>query len=142
MFCENCGKKASNDSKFCEYCGEKFTSEIISAPKEIDDNYNKLSKQKIYQIDSLISEAKNTANRMMLGGVGWIIAGIIITGITYTMAEPDGTYFIFWGLSLYGVYCLIKGLYYRIMPQKLIKDVFDESKDGAKKEEKETEDNK
>jgi serine protease Do len=26
MFCTNCGKKNSDDSKFCEYCGEKFTS--------------------------------------------------------------------------------------------------------------------
>jgi len=124
MFCENCGKKILDDSKFCEYCGGKTTSlnenqEIASAKNSINNN-NKFSEQEIYQIALLISEAKHAANRLIIGGIGWIIGGIILTAIT-------GGFFIFWGMPVYGIYQLIKGLYYRMMPHKLIKDAFDNS---------------
>ena len=139
MFCPNCGKKNSKDAKFCEYCGEKFTSLLdenqkpISTKNSVDDN--KLSDQEIYQVALLISEAKHAANRMIMGGVGWIVAGLVLTAAT-------GGFLIFWGAPLYGVYRLIKGSYYRAMPHKLIKDVFGGSKNDVKKEEKETGDNK
>ncbi|HWO07778.1 MAG TPA: hypothetical protein VNM40_04340 [Candidatus Paceibacterota bacterium] len=68
----------------------------------------------------LLREAEMAANRIILGGIGWIAAGIIITWITYAMADPGESYFIFWGLSVYGAYRLLKGIYYRMSPEKLI----------------------
>lgn len=70
----------------------------------------------------LLNGAKRAANKIILGGIGWIIAGLVITGITYSAAKPGGAYYVFWGLCIYGAYRLIKGLYYRAMPQKLIED--------------------
>lgn len=132
MFCPNCGKKISKDSKFCEYCGGKFTSsgeneKVIPIPQNINDNDNKLSDQEIYQIALLISEAKHAANRIIIGGAGWIIGGIVLTMAT-------GGFVIFWGMPLYGICRLIKGLYYRMMPQKLINDTFggkDDKEEGC-----------
>lgn len=107
MFCTNCGKKISGDSKFCEYCGGKITYEETAKRDNIIDKKNKtsLSVQEILDI-----EEKNAANRTIRSGIIFIVIGLALTGITYAFAEPGGSYYIFWGLPIYGFYLLIKGL--------------------------------
>ena len=40
-------------------------------------------------------------------GLLWIGAGVILTGVTYALA-PGGTYFVFWGAIVYGLYKILK----------------------------------
>jgi hypothetical protein len=129
MFCTSCGKQVPGDSKFCEHCGASITNsgehsatkdEIILQNGQPQNVQTPPAKEKELQAALLLTEAKKAANRMILGGIGWIVAGLVVTGVTYSIAEPGGTYFVFWGLSVYGLYRLVKGIYYRVAPQKLI----------------------
>ena len=128
MYCPSCGKQIPIDSKFCGFCGANITKHPEDISREqpgykstADIEESALSHQGL-QMSLLLNEARSVANKMILGGVGWIIAGLTITGITYSMAEPGGTYYVFWGLSIYGAYRLIKGIYYRVTPHKLIEE--------------------
>lgn len=102
MFCTSCGKKVSKNSKFCEYCGKKISRDEIAAKKQ--------SKILLSDQEILNMEEKNTANQTTKKGIIFIILGLVLTGITYIFAEPGGSYYIFWGLPVYGFYLLIKGL--------------------------------
>jgi hypothetical protein len=44
-------------------------------------------------------------------GVGLIVLGIIITVVTYSLAAGGGVYFVAWGLPLFGVISIFKGLF-------------------------------
>lgn len=105
MICENCKKPVGVNEKFCGNCG----AETI---KKIPDErvyYNDSS-----QTDHDSYEYGTTSNE---GGNGEIIAGIIIliigaalTWITYEAASAGGTYYVFWGLIIYGGYKILKGI--------------------------------
>lgn len=43
-------------------------------------------------------------------GFLWICAGALLTIFSYSAAEDGGTYFIFWGLCIYGLIIVIQGL--------------------------------
>lgn len=47
---------------------------------------------------------------MIAGGGGLIVLGIIITIITYSMASGGGTFIVAWGLPLFGVVLIIRGI--------------------------------
>ena len=38
MFCKNCGKEISNDSKFCQFCGTPMDAPIATAQVVVSDN--------------------------------------------------------------------------------------------------------
>lgn len=126
MFCSSCGEKISDGGKFCGYCGAVGDDPKASmkTASESDQDMREVSSGRELQMALLLSEAKDSANNIIWQGVGWIVAGILITTITYAMAEPGGTYLIFWGLSVYGLYLVIKGGYYRMAPHKLIEKAF------------------
>lgn len=128
MFCKNCGKQIPIDSKFCGLCGANNIKQQRETPHEESAHKNSVAREDTplteheLQIALLMSEAKKVATKMILGGIGWIAAGLVITGITYSIAEPGGSYYVFWGLSIYGAYRLIKGVYYKVAPHKLIEE--------------------
>jgi len=124
MFCSSCGKNIFINTKFCKFCGSRIQGEFQTNTTS-DNRYSKNEKksEKIvaqkYQsrpennhyIERLLAiEEKKVANREILIGVICIIVGLIITGVSYNAAEGGGTYYIFWGLIIYGGYRLIKGL--------------------------------
>jgi len=139
MFCNSCGEKISDNGKFCGRCDAVAVSEPRVSSENVagsDQSTQGISDERELQIALLLSEAKNSAKKIIWQGIGWIVAGIVITTITYTMADPGGTYFIFWSLSVYGAYLVIKGGYYRMAPHKLLEKAFsDIAEGGSKKEE-------
>lgn len=49
--------------------------------------------------------------KVMLNGVVWFFGGLIVTGITYSIASANGggTYLITWGAVIFGAYDFIRG---------------------------------
>lgn len=43
-------------------------------------------------------------------GVGLIVLGIVISVVTYSLASGGGVYFVAWGLPIWGVITIVRGL--------------------------------
>ncbi|MBU2524766.1 zinc ribbon domain-containing protein [Patescibacteria group bacterium] len=111
MFCKNCEKQIGDDEKFCGYCGAE-TIEKIS-----DDRvrYTTPDKNHSGHTDNDFSQKytttrDNSGNGEIAVGVIALIIGGALTWITYEAASAGGTYFVFWGLMIYGGYKILKGL--------------------------------
>lgn len=126
MFCGNCGNKITKKSAFCAGCGHPTASKnnLASFTKKTAKNLSE-EEQEAYFYLLLIEQAKKTANVEMAKGIGWAVLGLVITFITYTMASDGGTYFVFWGLVIYGAYVFLRGLYWRISPKSLLKNALE-----------------
>lgn len=48
--------------------------------------------------------------KKIITGFLWICAGALLTIFSYSAAEEGGTYFIFWGLCIYGLIVILQGL--------------------------------
>ncbi len=68
-----------------------------------------------------IDAARNAARAEMIKGFIWVVAGGLVTGVTYLSAETGGSYFVFWGAMAYGGFRLIRAAYFWIRPHALIK---------------------
>ena len=65
----------------------------------------------INNIEQQIKDAeKARANKDMLYGALWCIGGIIVTVVTYSIAEGGGIYFVAWGAVLWGAIQFIQGI--------------------------------
>lgn len=64
----------------------------------------------------------------MKQGILWFIGGLIITGGTWLFASEGDTYFIFWGAMIYGVYRLVRGIWYKMNPESLLEKAEKEAK--------------
>lgn len=106
MICQSCQKEINNDAKFCKFCGKEIA--IPSQPKVGSVDLYFQNKNKTYK-----EESNKIANTEMFKGLGLIILGLVITGISYAMAGEGGRYYIFWGISVYGAYIFIKSFSYR-----------------------------
>jgi len=102
MRCEKCGKTIDNNSKFCEFCGEKITKKIsLQTP----------SPEAVFREEEASAENPEARHEIFIGFV-WVVIGVVITWGSYSLASDGGTYFVFWGLIVYGVYKIIKGAYH------------------------------
>ncbi len=110
-------KGGKMQEKVCSICGSKFHSD--------DENETVCRACYIKANQLLMDEAKGQASKEALKGVLWFVGALLITLITFLGAEPGGSYYIFWGAMLYGVYRLIRGLYYLANPEALIKKVIE-----------------
>lgn len=111
MICQNCQKEIVGGVKFCRFCGNEIIDVSQSGSGSVDRYFqNKKSVE--------AEEGKKVANSEMLKGLGLILLGIVLTGISYSMTDEGGTYQILWGISIYGLFVLIRGLGYRISPEK------------------------
>ena len=55
-------------------------------------------------------QAKNKAARKnMLHGILWCVGGLLVTLLTYNMAEEGGRYVVAWGAVIFGAYQFFKG---------------------------------
>lgn len=116
MICNSCQNEITDQAKFCKFCGKEVSvGGYSTASKGSVDLYfqNK-------NVDTL-GIIKKSANGEILKGIGLIILGIVVTMISYSMAGSGGRYFIFWGISIYGLYVFSRGVYYRLFPKQLIK---------------------
>ncbi|HVV14709.1 hypothetical protein [Amycolatopsis sp.] len=57
---------------------------------------------------------RETKGRRGIGfGAVWLVAGILITAVTYSDAARGGVYFVAWGPVVYGIYRIVAG--YRLL---------------------------
>ncbi len=71
--------------------------------------------------ETMRQAAQAAAKREMLMGVLWLGGGGIVTLITYSAASSGGAYAVFWGAIAYGGFRLLRGIYYWLNPEALIK---------------------
>lgn len=68
--------------------------------------------QIINQASSLKQEAfRQKGSEMFFQGIGWMVLGAIITGFTYSMAAPGGTFVVTTGLFVVGGIYIIAGIF-------------------------------
>lgn len=104
MHCIKCGKNISDDSRFCEFCGNEIKIKEQPVTKTVSDSQQSGS--------SFGNIKRQEAKQEITVGIIWAGIGAAITWISYTMASDGDTYFIFWGLIIYGGYKIIKGIYH------------------------------
>jgi len=76
----------------------------------------------------LIGEAKKMAESEMKQGVVWFILALVITFGSYLFTSEGGTYYVFWGAMIYGIYRLIRGFWYKLNPESLLQKAEDQTK--------------
>jgi len=126
MKCANCGQNNELDAKFCTKCGTEVEKNNHPETEGSVDRYFKDKKH------SLIEEAKALAGSEMKQGIIWFVIALAITGGTWLFALGGGTYYVFWGAMIYGVYRLIRGFWYKINPESLLEKAEEESKKEEK----------
>lgn len=133
MFCTDCGNKISEKTVFCTECGHPTASKnnAVSSVDHVSTNLSEEQQKVYYSYLLLIERAKKAANVEMVKGIGWAVLGFIITFVTYAMASDGGTYFVFWGLVIYGAYVFLRGLYWRISPKSLLKKALEITSEDA-----------
>ena len=122
MKCSNCGYKLNSDSKFCTKCGTN-----VSHPEKKESGKGSVDKYFNEQKKSLIEEAKVLADSEMKQGIIWFIIALAITFGGYLLASEGGTYYIFWGAMIYGIYRLIRGFHYKLNPESLLQKAEEEA---------------
>lgn len=71
----------------------------------------------------LRTEIRSKASSMMSSGIVMFFIGLALTGISSSNAKPGGTYVVFTGLILVGIWRFLKGGYYYVNPDALIEKV-------------------
>lgn len=79
----------------------------------------------IRQEKQAVSQIKIAAKKIVAKGVGLLILGVVITAIGYNMASPGGTYFILWGLVIWGIVEIFRGWYHALNPYASLHKVLD-----------------
>lgn len=74
---------------------------------------------------TLVGEVKKAAAKSIWVGVGLLILGLVITGLTYNAASAGGTYVLAWGPILFGIIYIIRGLFNVFSPYSVLRKAFD-----------------
>lgn len=110
MICGNCKKQINNDEKFCGYCGattaEKIPDDRIQY-SALNETHNRKTN---FDFSDHDNSSSSSGNGDIAVGVIVLIIGAALTWITYESASEGGTYFVFWGLMIYGGYKILKGI--------------------------------
>lgn len=62
-------------------------------------------------------------------GIAWLVAGVLITVITYAQAAGGGVYVVAWGPMVYGIYRIVSGA--RLLNASTSADVSTNAYDGS-----------
>ncbi|WNJ19123.1 hypothetical protein [Pontibacter sp. G13] len=85
---------------------EQIEEELVEAGMERDE-----AQQLISKIQEELEHAKENAKAEDITyGLLWLFGGLLVTGITYSMASGGGSYVVTWGAIVYGLFRTIKGL--------------------------------
>lgn len=122
MICNNCQKTNSKDARFCVHCGIELSKGKTEVEEGSVDRY--FAEQKA----NFIEEAKRLADSEMKQGIIWFVIAVVITFGSYLFASEGGTYYVFWGAMIYGIYRLIRGFWYKLNPKSLLSKAEEEAK--------------
>lgn len=92
-------------------------------PRSTSEQYS--AEELIRQEKQAVEQIKMSARKIIAKGFGLLILGIIITAISYSMTSSDGSYYIFWGLSLWGAAEIFRGWYYSLNPYSSLHKILD-----------------
>lgn len=67
------------------------------------------------------SALRQAARAELAKGVFWLLAAGTVSLATYLLADPGARYYVFWGAMAYGGYRLVRGLYFFLYPEALLK---------------------
>ncbi|MBF9072644.1 hypothetical protein [Streptacidiphilus fuscans] len=60
--------------------------------------------------DAARQAAREAKGKRHIGfGIAWLVAGVLITVITYAQAAGGGVYVVAWGPMVYGIYRIVSG---------------------------------
>ncbi len=96
MFCSNCGKQISDDTKFCPYCGYQIAKDVKKDEEEhvqpIELTSKKLKGELLLAVAVIIvgfvilGSAKSANTSSNIGGILWGIGSItIFVGIVWVV---------------------------------------------------------
>lgn len=122
MTCKDCKKVNSDDARFCVHCGSELSLDKPEVKEGSVDRY--FAEQKT----NFIEEAKRLADGEMKQGIVWFVIAVVITFGSYLFASEGGTYYVFWGAMIYGIYRLIRGFWYKLNPESLLRKAEEETK--------------
>lgn len=110
--CPFCKEVINTDANECSNCKRIITEQVSNKKTQHSTSDKKHDKQaEYYDSSQKYSTPKNSLNNSeVVVGVAMLLIGIALTWITYGAADGGGTYFVFWGLIIYGGYKIIKGL--------------------------------
>lgn len=78
--------------------------------------------QRTNQLVQILVNAKKSASAYAKKGAAWMVGGLIVTIVSYSMASTSGGHYLFtWGAILVGFYEFIRGMHYYFNPQLLVK---------------------
>ncbi|OGK17713.1 hypothetical protein A2774_02000 [Candidatus Roizmanbacteria bacterium RIFCSPHIGHO2_01_FULL_39_12c] len=122
MICKNCKKVNSDDARFCIHCGSDLSNSNVAVEEGSVDKYFAEKKS------AFIEEAKSLADSEMKQGIIWFVIALVITFGSYLFTSEGGTYYVFWGAMIYGIYRLIRGFWYKLNPESLLQKAEKEAK--------------
>ncbi len=122
MICKNCKENNSVEAKFCFNCGSDLSNDNVTIVEGSVDKYFADKKS------AFIEEAKSLADNEMRQGIIWFVIALVITFGSYLFASEGGTYYVFWGAMIYGIYRLIRGFWYKLNPESLLQKAEKEAK--------------
>jgi len=110
MICGNCKKQISKDEKFCGCCGTATAGKIPDDRIQYSTPNETHNRKTNFDYSSRYNSTSGSGNSDIAVGVITLIIGATLTWITYEAASGGGTYFVFWGLMIYGGYKILEGI--------------------------------
>src|ERR1022692_4462118 len=101
--CPKCERNVfESDGGVCGNCGSK-----------LEGSASGVSPSASGAVATRVPGEREIAQKNMTVGALWCIAGLLVTGITYSSASSSstgGSYFIWWGPVLFGGWRFLKGI--------------------------------
>lgn len=106
VVCPSCGYRNSSHRITCKSCRSSLAdvatvSPPVSEASQLAADTPPLSKDELRAV---------AVRNMVVGGL-WCVGGIVVTAVSYSSAEPGGTYIITWGAVLFGAIQFLKGFF-------------------------------
>jgi hypothetical protein len=64
-----------------------------------------------------LTDARAAARAELVRGFIWVLAGGLVSGVTYLSADTGGSFFVFWGAMAYGGFRILRAGYYWFNPK-------------------------
>ena len=89
--------------------------------KKFDELEGQMKAELDAELEPILSQIRSKAAGLVVRGIIEAVIGGAITAASYNAASPGGTYTIFGGLIVFGIWNFFKGLYYLANPKALLK---------------------
>lgn len=89
--------------------------------KKFDELEGQMKAKLDAELEPILSQIRSKAAGLVVRGIIEAMIGVVITAASYNAASPGGTYTIFGGLIVFGIWNFFKGLYYLANPKALLK---------------------